>query len=184
MINLLPYSNRKELVAARTNTILLRYNIILVIAILFLFGAIVLVYAFLMNIQTTAEQTIAENQAREQTYAEVKSRAQTFQAQLSDAKSIFDSEISYSRALVNYATLFPEGTALTELKLTAASFTAPVDLSVKISGRTAAAALVSSFENSPYISNFKRNKISINNADPNYPYTMEVTFTLSKDIAQ
>ena len=182
MINLLPIEMKKDLRAARTNTTLLRYNIILVFAVLFLAGAVAVVYVFLSTMKASAEQSIQENVVKEQSYANVKQEAESFKSSLSDAKSILSNEVSYSRALIRYAQLFPEGTAVNDMQLTEASFTSPMNVSVKITGQAAAQALIQSMTSSPYVTNFSRTSIAISK-DGAYPYTMQVTFSLKKEIA-
>lgn len=182
MINLLPVDMKKDLRAARTNTTLLRYNIILIVAVLFLAGAVAVVYVFLSTMKMSAENAINENDRKEQTYAAVKSEADSFKSSLSDARSILSNEVSYSRALLRYAQLFPEGTAVNDMQLSEASFTSPLSVSVKITGQSAAQALIQSMTNSPYVTNFSRTSITINK-DGAYPYTMQVTFSLKKEIA-
>lgn len=182
MINLLPDEMKKDLRAARTNTVLLRYNIMLIIAALFLAGALGVVYVFLSTMKVSAEKSIQENIAKEQSYQNVKLEADTFKSNLGDAKTILDGELSYSRALVRYAQLFPDGTAVSNLQLSAASFDTPMDVSVKITGQPAAKALIQSMTTSNYVTNFSRKSITISQ-DGTYPYTMDVTFTLKKEIA-
>jgi len=182
MINLLPDEMKKDLRAARTNTVLLRYNIMLIFAVLFLAGALAIVYVFLSTMKTSAEQAIKENVVKEQSYVAVKQEADIFKNNLSDAKTIFDEELSYSRALVRYAQLFPDGTATNNIQFSPTSFNTPMDVSVKITGQSAAQALVKSMTTSPYVSGFSNKSITISK-DGSYPYTMEVSFTLKKDIA-
>lgn len=184
MINLLSDKKKSLLVAARTNTLLIRYNIILGAGAFFLILAVVVVYVFLTTIQVSAEQTIAANQAREQTYAEVKTRAQQLQTEINGAKSIFDNELSYSKALVRYADLFPEGTAIDSMKLDENSFSQSMSLTVKVSGKQATKDLISSMQKSPYVKNFERSDISINSNGGEYPYTVNISFSLTKEIAK
>lgn len=182
MINLLPDEMKKNLRAARTNTVLLRYNIILIFATLFLAGALTIVYIFLSTIKASAEQAIEENVVKEQSYNTVKQEAEAFKNNLGDAKKIFDEELSYSRALVRYAQLFPDGTVTSSIQLSPTSFNTPMDVSVKITGQSAAQALVKSMTTSPYVTGFSNKSITISQ-NATYPYTMEVTFTLKKEIA-
>jgi hypothetical protein len=184
MINLLPQKEKKLLGAARTNTLLIRYNIILLCGAAFLIIALVIVYVFLSSMQASAEQTIADNQRREQSYGEVKARAQQLQSEINGAKTIFDNEILYSKALVRYANLFPKGTAIDNIKLDNSSFSQPTTLSVKVTGEQATKNLIKSMENSPYVQNFQRTGISLNSGGGKYPYTVDVSFTLSKEIGK
>lgn len=184
MINLLPDKEKKLLVAARTNTLLIRYNLILAGGVAFLVLAFVVVYLFLMTVRSSAEQTIASNQAREQSYAEVKSRAEQLQAEINGAKSIFDSELSYSKALVRYANLFPKGTAIDNIKLNDNSFDQQQSLTVKVTGEQATKDLIDSMNSSPYVKDFQRSSIAVNPQGGKYPYTLSVTFNLSREIAK
>lgn len=184
MINLLPPSEKKMLTAARTNSSLLRYNVILLGGAAFLTLALVVVFIFLMSIRATAEQTIAENQEREKSYTAVRSKAEQVQAEISSAKSIFDSELSYSKALVRYANLFPKGTAIDSMKLNEDSFSKPITIPVRVSGEQATKSLINSMQTSPYVTNFQRKEISLNSNSNEYPYTVNISFTLSKEIAK
>ena len=184
MINLLPDSEKKLLTAARTNTLLIRYNVILVIGAAFLVLALVVVYVFLTTIRVSAEQTIASNQARQQSYAEVKERAGQLQTEINGAKSIFDNELSYSRALVRYANLFPKGTAIDSIKLDENSFNQTTSVTVKVTGEQATKDLIDSMQKSSYVQNFQRSNIAFNSSGGEYPYTVSISFTLTKEIAK
>lgn len=184
MINLLPDKEKKLLVAARTNTLLIRYNLILASGAVFLVLAVGVAYVFLTTMLATAEQTIASNQSREQNYSEVKKRAAQLQTEINGAKSIFDNELSYSKALVRYANLFPKGTAVQSMELSENSFNQTQSLSVKVTGEQATKDLIDSMEKSPYVKDFQRSSISVNSDDNKYPYTLSVTFTLMKEIAK
>lgn len=184
MINLLPPTEKKMLAAARTNSLLLRYNIILLGGAAFLTLALVVVFIFLVTIRTTAEQTIADNQKREQSYTAVRSKAEQVQSEINSAKSIFDNELSYSKALVRYADLFPKGTAINSMKLSEDNFDKSISLAVKVTGEKATKDLINSMQSSPYVTSFQRKEISLNSGDDHYPYTVNISFTLSKEIAK
>ena len=183
MINLLPYDQKKHLAAARTNTVLLRYNVILVAAALFLVGAFGVAYAFLASAEGRAQATMEENSQKEQNYSKTKTAATEFQTKLGKAKTVFDSEISYSRALVRFGELFPSGTAVSEMKLSEESFSKPLEMTVLLNGESAANRLTESLEKSPYVSNFQKKSVSYNDTG-SYRYSWDISFTLSKEIAK
>lgn len=182
MINLLPYDQKRVLTAARTNTVLLRYNIILLLAAGFLVLAAGVVYVFLIAMQNSANTTIADNQRREASYQTVKQEASAFQAKLSDAKTIFDSELSYSTALVRFADLFPSGTAISEINLNEQSFSAPMEIVVRLN-KDAADSLVSSLTTSKYVSGFTKKSVAYNE-EGKYRYSWTISFSLKKEIAK
>lgn len=181
MINLLPPESKKQIRAARTNVLLARYNLLIAAAIVFLGLALGFVYIFLMNSKASAEATIQENTQKESTYSDVKNKADAFRAQLGDAKTIFDEQISYSRAALNLASLFPEGTAIDKLELDANSFTTPMTFNVKVKGEQEARNLLNNLQSSPFVTNVSQGGIAIITGD--YNYTLEITLTLTKEAA-
>jgi hypothetical protein len=182
MINLLPYDQKKTLSAARTNTVLLKYNMVLIVATLFLAFAVGVVYFYLTNVQIAAENTIAENKKRETKYSTVKNEALAFKTQLDDAKTIFDSELSYSTALLRFTKLFPDGTTTNQVFLDEQSFSAPVELVVQLRDKTAAEQLEKNMTTSPYVSNFSVKSFAYNDSGDKVSWT--ISFNLSKDIAK
>lgn len=182
MINLLPPNEKKALKAARTNVLLLRYNALTLLVIGFLVASLTLVYVYLSNQRQAAETTITDNSQREGIYQSVKAEATAFRNQLADAKTILDTQISYSKAVIRLSSLFPEGTALKDrLDLNDASFSSPLTLSVGVQDELAAQRLLESFESSTeYVEKITKNQITI--GDGNYPYTMIVTVSLKKGI--
>lgn len=182
MINLLPADDKKQLRAARTNVLLLRYNLMIVFALVFLGLAIGFAYFYLMSSAKAAESTLADNTAKEGTYREVKTEAEVFRSELSNAKSIFDNQISYTTAIVNIAKLLPDGTALDKLSLDETSFTTPLVLTVNITNEQAAAQLIKNFQKSPLFSNVTKGKISIGSGA--YPYVMDLSVMMSKEAAK
>jgi hypothetical protein len=182
MINLLPYDQKKTLSAARTNTVLLRYNVILVVATIFLMFAVGIVYFYLTNVEISALNTVAENKKREAKYSAVKGEASVFKAQLDDAKVIFNSELSYSTALLRFADLFPDGTTTNQMSLDEESFTKPVELTVELEDKAAAVQLEKNMTTSPYVSNFSVKSFAYGDSGDKVSWT--ISFTLSKDIAK
>lgn len=185
MINLLPPDQKKQLSSARVNVLLLRYNLLIGGAFLFLVIAVGVAYVFVANEKTATQEVIDTNLAKEAEFSAVKLQTQTIRTQLSSARSILDSNVRYSKATARIANLLPNGTALDSLKLDPTSFTTPQNLVVRISGEEAATSLMSSLQKSPYVTSAVRGKISTaQGADSAYAYTMEVTVTFSKEIAR
>jgi hypothetical protein len=182
MINLLPPEYKGQLRAARTNVLLLRYNLLIGAAIVFLGLALGFVYFFLMTGKATAETAIEDNIKKEAGYAKVKGEADDFKKKLSDAKAVLDEQVSYSRAAVNIASLFPAGTAIDKLELSGNSLTTPTILTVKIKGEPEAKQLLANFNSSPYVDKVTKGKIAIGQGE--YPYTMEISFVITKKATQ
>src|SRR4051794_38626974 len=100
MINLLPPEEKRQLQAARSNTLLIRYNVLLLGVVAFMGISIAVTYVFLATTQQEAPQTIAENNAKVAQYAPVKSQAETFRQHLATAKQILDNEVTYSKVVL------------------------------------------------------------------------------------
>ncbi|MDB5177949.1 MAG: Fimbrial assembly family protein [Candidatus Saccharibacteria bacterium] len=182
MINLLPQEEKKQIKAARMNVLLLRYNLLVGGAVLFLVGIIALGTFYLVTAEKSAETSIVENSMREGTYAEIKTEADNFRSELANSKAILDGQVSYAKAALNIASLLPDGTALNELKLNEQSFSSPLVMTVNIANEQAAINLINNFKNSRLFSNVTKGKISIGTGT--YPYVMELTVNMSKEAAQ
>ncbi len=82
MINLLPPNDRRQLAAARTNTLLVRYVVILPILIIAMLAEMGAVYFFMNSIQTNNRRIIAENEAQAARYADVKKKGSEYKKNL------------------------------------------------------------------------------------------------------
>lgn len=83
MINLLPQQEKKQIRAARTNVVLLRYSMLSFGAVIFLLGAVLVANFYLDTSEALAEEAIQDNVAKEGQYAQVKSQAESFRSELS-----------------------------------------------------------------------------------------------------
>ena len=182
MINLLPPEHRHQLRAAQANTLLLRYNIAMFAALIFLGATLGVVYIYLTASKTNAEKTIAENQAKVGSYAEVENQAQAFRSSLTTAKQILDKDITYSKTVLAIAQLMPKGTVLQDLSLDVATFGTPTSLVVQAKDYETALALKDTFQTSPLFSDVHLESISQGSGD-GYPYTVTLNLTISKDAA-
>ena len=183
MINLLPPETKKQIRAGRTNILLLRYNIMMVATALFLVGALAVAYYYLAMVASNADRTVAENQQRASSFASIRTEAEAFNAQLTDAKTILNSQVNYSKAIMNIASVLPEGTSLDSLKLDSTSFSKPMTLLVNISGETAAKDLIQNFSSSINFTNVSKGKITVG-TKPGFPYVIELTVTMKQEAAQ
>lgn len=184
MINLLPAEHQSQLRAARANTLLLRYNIFLIAALIFIGLALGLVYFYLETVRTTAERNIAENNSRVSSYSSVQAEAEQFRSSLSTAKSIFDSETTYTKAVLAISRLLPPGTALDTLSLDDKTFGEPTTLSVQAKDYDAALALKDSFQSSPLFTKVHFEDLNSSTSGSEYPITVNLSVTMSKDAAK
>lgn len=183
MINLLPQVQQKEIRAGYSNTLLLRYIILLICALAFLGISIGITYISLNQAAQQADTTKRENEEKATNYLETQAAVAKLQSDLASAKSLFDNEVSYSKVITRLSSLFPSGTAVDSLQFDSGSFSQPMTLSVQVRDQAAAEALQQNFSSSPYVSGASLGKISTNNSS-RYPYTVELLFTLNKAIGQ
>lgn len=183
MINLLPDDKKKQIKAARSNVLLLRYNIMLIALIVFLGIAVAITYYILTSAQTSAETAITSNNDKEKSYAVLKSKAEVFRGQLSEAKQILDGQISYSDAILNISRLIPNGVILTGINLDQTSFSQPVTFTAKVKGEQEAYNLKKSFENSPLFSGAAFGVLT-KSTSTDYPITIELKVTINREAAK
>ncbi|HEX6461878.1 MAG TPA: PilN domain-containing protein [Candidatus Saccharimonadales bacterium] len=185
MINLLPPEQKKEYRAARMNTILRQYFTLLLVAIavvVVIFGGSL--YLNMLNKQSY-EQILADNNKKLTDLSEVREKTATFNKNISDARKVFNAQISLSDAMVKFAEAMPRGTVLTGLTLDAQSTSKPLNLTARVDSFSKAGVLEANFKASPY---FKQVTVaSVTNtsgsgSDNRYPYTVSLTVLLDPSI--
>lgn len=130
MINLLPPESSKQLRAARHNTLLMQYVIGLGITL----GLIILAYGstfILMKSAELASSASSESSKKKiATYKKAEADAKSHMENLRMAKSIFDSELSYTAALHKIASAMPAGTVVESLNLSSSTAAQPTTLTI------------------------------------------------------
>lgn len=179
MINLLPPNEKQELRAARSNTLLVRYNIFLVAGIAFMILAAGVVYVYLNTTKANAETLISENELQTSEYVDVERRANEFRANLQIAKQIFDRKVNYSDTALKLASLMPSGTILETLTLDSATFGSPTTINAKAINYERALALKNSFEKSDLFTDVNFQNIAGSDED-GYPITANINVTFKK----
>jgi len=185
MINLLPPTEKKELKAARTNVLLLRYNFFLVGAVAFLGLATAVTYFYLSTTKANAEQVINENAAKVSAYATTATQAEQFRKNLTTAKQILDHEVTYSKVIIGIAQTLPKGVVFTNLNLDSQTFGTETTFAAKAKSYDNALALKEAFEKSPMFTNVHFQSItSGDSGDTGYPITINLNVTIKKDAAK
>lgn len=186
MINLLPKEEKRQLRAARTNSLLLRYNIFLVIGLGFLSLAIGVTYLYLTSSKATAEETVSQNAAKVSSYAAVESEAQQFRTDLSTAKQIIDKEVTYTKVILSISKLLPSGVILDSLSLDAQAFGTETTLIAHAKSYAAALSLKDTFQKSTLFSDVHFQSISGGDSttQSTYPFTVNLNVTIKKNTAK
>lgn len=186
MINLLPPEEKRQLHAARSNALLLRYNIFLLGAVAFMGLAVGITFIYLTTTKASAEQTIRDNTTKVSRYATTEKEAETFRKNLATAKQILAGEVAYSKIVLDIAHLLPGGTVLQNLNLDASTFGTETLLIAQAKNYDAAIALKNSFQKSPLFSDVHFQSIAANTGEAasEYPITVNLSVTFKKDAAK
>lgn len=187
MINLLPPNNKRDLNAARTNTLLIRYNIAMVVIVVFMIAVFVFVYFYFNISKSSSEDAITQNQLRQSSFTQVRTQAANFRGNLTVAQRIFANQVNYSELLTKIAAATPKGVIIQSLTLDAAMFGKPTTITAYAKSTAAALALKESYAaQTKLFSNVNISSIGsggANNSNPNYPINVTLNLTIQPGAA-
>ncbi|MES2876518.1 MAG: PilN domain-containing protein [Patescibacteria group bacterium] len=189
MINLLPYENKAEIRAGRMNILLVRYIAILVCAGLVLGGLVVGSYVVLNNTRSSAQVKVVENQQRVSAYQTTKSQADSFRTDLTTAKTILDSSVSFSKLIYKIAAIVPSGVILDGLTLDPQTFGSSVNLTASAKSFDDASKLRDAFiKNDQIFTNVQLQSIRSSDSGEStteaYPVKVSLTVVINKGATQ
>lgn len=150
MINLLPGDFKKQLRAARNNTVIRRYYLLV------LLSAGLLASVFAIGFAVTLEQEAQYVEIKEQsekvakTYQATRDAAEDFSKDLAVAKTILASDVRFSKLITDIAGVIPSGVILRNLSLdTQETGNAPLTINARSKTYEDAVKLKNSLEESP-----------------------------------
>ncbi|NCO10736.1 hypothetical protein GW746_00100 [Candidatus Saccharibacteria bacterium] len=185
MINLLPGERKKQLEAARINTLLVRYIGMTLVATL---GVLAVMYGSSMILNDTkmsADSLIETNDTEAGIYGETKQKVSDLSAQLYGAKVVLDEEVRFSEILTGIGKLMPEGTVIGNVDLTVASISSPVTITAYAQTTEQILALQSAFRSSPLVQTVSFQSVSADSGGiDNYPVSVTMTVTFNKEGGQ
>ena len=184
MINLLPADHRRQLRAARANTLLIRYVIITAALILLLLGMVAAMYQLLLAQKADAEAHVADNLTKTTAYEDVRTQAAALNTHLTTARTALDGSLNYSLALTRLAGILPADASLGTVNLTSASFGSPIKLEFPVRTEAQALAIRDAFTKSEYVTPGSVSFGNLSSATSGDGYTLELNVTLKKEIAQ
>lgn len=178
MINLLPLNEKKEIYAGRTNSLLVRYNVLMLSVVIVIVLVLLGVYFYLGMIRSNAQNRIASSQAEHQSLAKAEQEINTFRSNLATARQILDKRVDYSTVIMRVASVIPRGVELDGLALDQSSFGTPSEISVGANSERDILNLKNQLNASKYFSDAHINTI-VRNEDGKWRYngTLSVTFT-------
>ena len=185
MINLLPDETKREIKAARTNVILLRYNFFTLAALGLLGLFCAAFYLVLGNAQSSAASVTAKNQAKAQSYAKVRIAADEYRTNLTIANQILNNSINYSSFVFKLSQLLPKGVVLDNLSLSPSIVTTQTSFTARTTSYDKATELKETFQKSPLFTNVYFQTLTDNGASGNgqstkYPITVTISVKINK----
>lgn len=184
MINLLPDTYKKELRAARTNVVLLRYNFLLLGVAGFILVSCLVVYAVLGTARGIAESTNANNSNRASEFSETKKQTEEYRNNLGVAKKILDNEVVYTDLVFAITDVLPSGVILDSVNLNSREFGTQTALNAHAKNYAAVTELKSRLEKSSLFSNVNFQSINSQegSSNPSYPIGVTVNVTINKAV--
>lgn len=178
MINLLPPDKRSLLLAAKSNSLLIRYcfaTLALAVLLALLTG---LVYVVLINSQTNVNNRLAQAEVQTAKYSDVQKQADEYRNNLSVAKTILSSGTDFSKIIIAIARDLPSEVSLSSLSLSADSLTEPMSLEVVGNDEHDAIRLKTSFEESELFNNVYIESITRNEETSSLIIKINITLSL------
>lgn len=179
MINLLPDETKKQLKAARTNTILVRYILTVVIAAVFLGLAIFTSYYIMNGSKTTAENAITDVKSSNDSYSPTITKSNAFIADLSTAKNTLNRQISYSTIIKDLIGALPTSVILkSPFSLDNDILSAPITITAYAKSSSDEATLKTNLQGNSTFSGYSLQSLN-NNTDASSKYPFIITFSIT-----
>ncbi len=176
MINLLPPDDRKQLAAARTNSLLIRYVFLLGVFFVILLLEIAFTYVLLDNDQVRYQATIDENNTKNVAYLPVKRNEEQFRSNLATAKVILSQQIPYTDIIIKIAQALPTGVTIDHLTLDPTTFGQETQVSVKAASYGELIATKTKLQNSNVVSDVQFQDITAGTGTEQYKATLKLKF--------
>ncbi len=184
MINLLPYEEKKQLRAARFNTVLIRYLVTLWMGSIFMATIFAGAYYNLTLSKTSAEQLLSQNQSKSSAYQSVQQQAATINANIASARNVLSQQILYSKVLISIGQITPQGVVIDKLSLSPSTFGTAITLQAYARDSDAALALKTAYQSSSIFSNVSIQNLSggsgTSGSVSGYPVSITLNVTINK----
>lgn len=178
MINLLPEDTKREIRAARANVVLLRYNILTLVAIGILVAICGLFFFILYNSQTSAVSTSSNNNAIVASYDDTKKQADEYRKNLSIASKILANGTNYTEVVFAITKLLPDGVILDGISVSSATFGQQTSFTAQAKSYAKAMELKQKFQDSTVFSNVYFQNLT-DNAAGEYPIAVTLSAKLN-----
>lgn len=163
MINLLPYEQKKELKAAHTNSMLIRYVTFLIFAFGFLLLVCLGAYLILTTIKITNDK-ITEDQSSSQTVSStLQTKINDANSSITAAESIIGQEKLYSSLLTNLGSILPAGSKIDSISID--DTTSAINLTIRANSTNLISTIENSFTSSQAFYQYKLASSTSDNTD-------------------
>ena len=181
MINLLATEKKAEIRAARINVIIVQYISILLLAAAFTAGIFYYSFVALQNTMESAETTIDANDLKAGVYSDTREQVATLESNLSEAKTVLDQEVRYSKLLVSIGQLLPAGTVIESLPLDDTALGgAPIQLKAYAKTSADALTLQEKLKSSSVFSSISVQATSETGGIDGYPVSITMSIVINK----
>jgi Tfp pilus assembly protein PilN len=116
-------------------------------------------------------------------YSAVETEANNLRQSLASAKQILDNDVTYTKVVLEIASVLPSGVALDTLTLDSTTFGSPMVLTANAKSYPTVLNLKDSLQRSSVFSDVSIQSIT-NSSDGSYPLTAAFSVTIRKDAAQ
>lgn len=192
MINLLSPTDRSQLLAARSNTLILRYILLLSVVIVIMALEMLSVYLLLNNDMRNSQALIDDNNSKAQKYDSIAKQASAFQTNLAISKYVLNKQIPYTSLIFAIAGALPNKSdsyaTLAGINITPVTFGTPITMIIQTSNPDTAIQVKTNLQQVKYNNKNIFSAVSfdsIANPDPSAQrYTYEATYkvTFATDI--
>ena len=176
-------ADKRELLASRTNSLLLRYIIFASLFILLLVVELGAVYVMLNASKQSSEATMRENDQLALSQVTTQKQADQFRSDLATAKVILDRQTPYTSVLKTISDLVPRGVVMDSISIDPSTFGTPIDVSVKAKSYGDAIVFRRNLSESDKFSNVSFKDINLKVDEPSeYKYTSTFSVTFKKEL--
>lgn len=175
MINLLPDETKRQIRAARMNSKLLSYLMLLIIAVIFLAIATAASAYLLSDMKSNNEVNSSETTP----YSLATAKADTIKNSLSTADSVLNQQLSYSKIITGIASRLPSGTTLESLSLSNSAIGVPMTIQIYSKSSENETLLKNNFQDLGY-------ELKSNTPNPDktskYPFIISISITINRGL--
>ena len=150
MINLLAPNDRRQLMASRTNSLVLRYIFLMSVVIAIMALEMLAVFFILSTDKRRNEDLIAYNDKQASAYQTIQTQADAFRSNLAISNYILGKQTPYTSIIFAIAQALPSSATLDSLSIVPATFGTPVPITVQTDSSKTAIDVKLALQNASY----------------------------------